>query len=105
VAQLGDSVAGYVCIGRTPMTQSTWHLYWICVRPAFQRGGVARRLQEFVERVIRARRGERLVVETSGRPDYAGARACYRALGYQPAGEIPDYYRPGDACLFYWKEL
>ena len=43
VAQLGETVVGYVCLGRTPMTQSTWHLYWICVSPAFQRQGVARR--------------------------------------------------------------
>jgi ribosomal protein S18 acetylase RimI-like enzyme len=104
-ALLGETPAGYVCIGRTPMTQSTWHLYWICVSPAFQRRGVARRLHEFAEEFIRSRAGKRVVVETSGRTDNSGSREFYRAIGYRVAGEIPDYYRPGDSCLFYWKEL
>jgi ribosomal protein S18 acetylase RimI-like enzyme len=105
VAESGGEPAGYICIGPTPLTQSTWHLYWICVRSVLVWRGIGRQLHDAAVQFIRARAGTRLVVETSGRADYAGARAFYRRLGYAQAGEIPDYYRPGDSCLYYWKAL
>src|SRR2546422_9934751 len=37
VAEVGGLARGYVCIGRTSFTLSTWHLYWICVHPDAQR--------------------------------------------------------------------
>jgi GNAT superfamily N-acetyltransferase len=91
--------------GPTPLTESTWHLYWLCVHPCFQCRGVARALQSALETAIRAHGGERIVVETGGRADYDPARAFYRAAGYRECGFIPDYYRPGDACFFYCKVL
>ena len=105
VAEIDNEPAGYICLGRTPMTQSTWHLYWICVRPAMQRRGVGRELHALAERFIRERSGKRIVLETSGRRDYEGSRQFYRNIGYTPAGEIRDYYGPGDSCLYYCKEL
>jgi ribosomal protein S18 acetylase RimI-like enzyme len=105
VAEMDNEPAAYICLGRTPMTKSTWHLYWICVRPARQRCGIGRMLHDFAEQFVRARFGQRIVLETSGRPDYAGSRQFYLAIGYRPAGEIRDYYGPGDSCLYYCKEL
>jgi len=105
VAEMDDQPAGYICLGRTPMTKSTWHLYWICVRPAMQRRGIGRALHDFAEHFVQARSGQRIVLETSGRPDYAGARQFYLSIGYRPAGEIRDYYGPGDSCLYYCKEF
>ena len=105
VADMENEPAGYICLGRTPMTQSTWHLYWICVRPALQRRGIGRALHGFAEQFIRARSGRRIVLETSGRADYAGSRQFYLTIGYRPAGEIRDYYGPGDSCLYYCKEF
>ena len=32
-AEVDGRFAGYVCVGPTPLTHSTWHLYWICVHP------------------------------------------------------------------------
>jgi len=105
VAETNKTVAGYVCIGRTPLTISTWHLYWIGVHPRAQRHGVGRALQTYIEDYIRGRQGTRVVVETSGRPDYEGSRSFYAAIGYQLAGRIADYYKPGDDCVFYYKVL
>jgi ribosomal protein S18 acetylase RimI-like enzyme len=101
----GTQLAGYCLAGPTPLTESTWHLYWLCVHPCFQCRGVARALQSALETAIRAHGGERIVVETGGRADYDPARAFYRAAGYRECGFIPDYYRPGDACFFYCKVL
>jgi ribosomal protein S18 acetylase RimI-like enzyme len=105
VAELEGCVCGYVCIGRTPLTRSTWHLYWICVHPRAQRCGIGRALQTRVEEFIRGRGGERIVVETSGRPDYERSRRFYERAGYRVAGRIPGYYKPGDDCVFHYKVL
>ena len=105
IAERDSTVAGYICAGATPLTRSTWHVYWLCVRPEVQRRGVGSALQRHVEQFIRSAGGERVVVETSGRPDYARARAFYEAAGYEIAGHIPEYYKSGDDCVFYWKLL
>jgi ribosomal protein S18 acetylase RimI-like enzyme len=105
VAELDSCVRGYACIGRTPLTRSTWHLYWICVHPRAQRCGIGRALQTRVEQFIRDRGGERVVVETSGRPDYERSRRFYERAGYLMAGRIPSYYKSGDDCIFYYKVL
>jgi ribosomal protein S18 acetylase RimI-like enzyme len=105
VAEVGGLARGYVCIGRTSFTLSTWHLYWICVHPDAQRCGIGRALQTAAERFMRDRGGERVVLETSGRPDYERSRRFYERAGYRVAGRIADYYKPGDDCVFYYKVL
>jgi ribosomal protein S18 acetylase RimI-like enzyme len=55
--------------------------------------------------MARERGARRVVVETSGRPDYARARRFYEASGYREVGRIADFYADGDSCVFYSKEL
>ncbi len=105
VAQMEGTARGYVCVGKTPLTSTTWHLYWICVHPETQGVGVGQALQAHAEAFIRSRGGERLVLETSGRADYARARRFYQNAGYVEVGHIPDFYRPGDDCILYCKVL
>lgn len=104
-AQEDQRLVGYCLAGPTPLTQSTWHLYWLCVHPAFQRRAVGRALQSALEDVVRASGGRRIVVETASRSDYDPARAFYHSTGYGECGRIADYYRPGDACVFFCKVL
>lgn len=104
-AEVAGEVCGYVCVGRTPMTDATWHLYWICTHPRAQKSGVGRALQIFAEDFVRECGGKRVVLETSGQPGYARVHEFYRKAGYREAGRIRDYYKPGDDCIFYYKEL
>lgn len=104
-ADEGGRVVGYVCLGRTPLTESTWYVYWLCVDPAVERRGIGRTLQEHAEVFVRTVGGHRMVLETSGRPDYHRARAFYQRLGYRLTGRIADFYRPGDDCLIYVKAI
>ena len=104
-AEEGGGLAGYVCGGSTPLTESTWHVYWICVHPTAQGRGIGRALTEHFEASVRSRGGRRIVVETSGRPDYERARGFYEAAGYRQVGHIPNYYRKGDDCVLYCKVL
>ena len=103
--EVDGAVRGYACIDRTPLTVSTWHLYWICVHPSAQQRGVGTALQRHIEDFIRSQAGERVVLETSGRPGYERTRRFYERAGYEPAGRIPDYYKAGDDCVFYFKAL
>lgn len=104
-AEIEGRVRGYVCLAQASLTQSSWYLYWICVHPAAQRQGVGRALQAKSEEFVRSQGGRRLVLETSGRPDYSSARRFYENVGYQRVGLIPDFYRPGDDCALYSKVL
>jgi uncharacterized protein len=103
VCEVEGDVKGYICVGPTSLTRGTWHLYWICVQPDARGTGVAWALQAHVEAFVRARAGERLVLETSGRADYARARRFYERAGYRAVGRIADFYRPGDDCVIYCK--
>lgn len=104
-AEAEGKLRGYVCIGRTPLTASTWHLYWIVVHPSAQRAGVGQALQARTEDYVRARGGERLVLETGGRADYERTRQFYLSAGYEQVGRITDYYKPGDDCVLFCKSL
>ena len=57
------------------------------------------------ERRIASQGGERVWVETGGKPLYAPTRAFYAACGYAVAGELRDYYARGDAKVVYVKHL
>jgi ribosomal protein S18 acetylase RimI-like enzyme len=105
VADVDGRGVGYVCVGRTPLTRSTWHLYWICVHPSAQGRGVGRCLQAAAEAFVIARGGERVLLETSGTPGYAAARVFYERAGYAVVGRVADFYRPGDDCIMYCKAL
>ena len=104
-AEQRGGVLGYVCVGKTPLTHGTWHEYWICVHPAAQHRGIGRKLQAHAEKFVRSRGGERLVLETSSRRTYARTRSFYRRCGYRVVGRIRDFYRPGDGCVVFCKEL
>ena len=65
--------------------------------------GVGQALERSVENSVRHMGGERLVLETSGRPDYERSRRFYERAGFTVHGRIPDFYKPGDDCIIYCK--
>lgn len=105
VVEIDGTARGYVCIGKTPLTKSTWHLYWICVHPAAQGAGAGRALQSYAEDFVRARGGERIVLETSGQEGYQRTRLFYQRAGYTEVGIIRDFYKSGDDCIIFCKEF
>lgn len=106
VADDGDTgVCGYICFGRTPMTERTYDLYWIVVHARVRGRGVARLLVQAMEGEVRSRGGGQIRVETSETDGYGSARAVYARLGYPEASRLPDFYSPGDALITYYKVL
>lgn len=94
---------GYVCYGPTPLTEGAMDLYWIAVHPGRHKRGCGKALVARVENELRKNKGRLLLIETSSREKYAPTRQFYLRLGYQEAGRIKDYYRPGDDRVIYCK--
>lgn len=96
---------GYLCYGRTPMTQSTYDLYWIATSPDFARSGVARGLVSTMESEI-AREGGGLVrVETGSREGHGAAVRFYDAVQFTRAAVLADFYAPGDDLIIYTRRV
>ena len=102
----GESkVWGYVCFGKTPLTESTYDLYWIAVDKAKHRSGVGRKILKFAEEEVARRGGKLLLAETSSMETYGGTIAFYEKSGYELVGKIIEYYKPGDDKLIFAKRL
>ena len=99
------SIAGYVCYGLTPLTESTYDLYWIAVSPHAQGGGYGRALLAFAEADIARRGGRLLLIETASHEAYGATIRFYERAGYALVSRIPDYYRHGDDKLTFGKVL
>jgi ribosomal protein S18 acetylase RimI-like enzyme len=101
----GFPVAGYVCFGRTPMTESTFDLYWVVCHAAARGRGVAGALFQAMERELSARGAGGVRIETGEKEGHGAARRLYLRHGYAEAGRLPDFYQPGDGLLIYYKRL
>ena len=100
-----SKVWGYVCFGPTPLTESTFDLYWIAVDKTKHRSGVGKKLLKFAEEEVIRRGGKLLLVETSSMETYGGTIAFYEKTGYELVGRIIEYYKPGDDKLVFAKRL
>lgn len=101
VVRRHGEIAGYTCWGHIDGTAASYDLYWIAVDPAAHRTGLGTALLRATEDAIRTMGGERIYVETSGRPDYAPTRAFYERSGYARVAHLPDFYGPQDDKLIY----
>ncbi|HTE51666.1 MAG TPA: GNAT family N-acetyltransferase [Kofleriaceae bacterium] len=101
----GRPAAGYICFGRTPMTSATYDLYWLVTHAQARGRGVASALVRSMEEELRRVRGQSVRVETSLKESYGAARSLYEKLGYPMLAQFPDFYRPGDDLLVYYKRL
>lgn len=105
VAEVGSSIAGYICYGPTPLTEGTWDIYWLAVAPTQQRQGIGKVLLTSAEGNIRETKGRLALIETSSKPEYEATRLFYRAQGYEMACRIADFYALGDDKLVFQKHL
>lgn len=104
VAEADGQAGGWICWGATPCTIGTWDMYWLAVDPARHGAGIGSRLVAEMERRL-AGIARLIVVETAGRPEYAGTRAFYEARGYRRVATVPEFYAPGDDQVVYVKSF
>lgn len=98
-----DKVAGYICYGKRPLTESTYDLYWIAVDPNIHGKGIGSKLIAFMENDIRERGGTLILIETSGKAAYENERRFYEKNCYKLQTVIKDFYRSGDDLVVYHK--
>ncbi len=98
-------VAGYVCYGKTPMTQATYDLYWVVSHAKARGKGIARCLIQAMEAALRDLGATAIRVETSSQDSYEAARRLYQRLEYPTAARFADFYHKGDDLIVYYKCL
>ncbi len=87
------------------MTEGTWNLYLITIRPDLQGQGRGTTLLRYVEQRLKSE-GERiLLVETSGLASFDRTRSFYRQCGFEEEARIRDFYAEGDDKIIYRKLL
>ncbi len=87
------------------MTNRTWILQLIAIRPDRQGQGRGATLLRYVEQTLTAHGRRMLLVETSGLPDFERTRAFYRKCGYEEEARIRDFYAAGDDKVVFRKVL
>ncbi len=105
VADQGNTVHGYICFGRIPMTDRCYDLYWIAVDPDQARQGLARSLLTHMEDAMRAQGGSRIYLDTSSTGPYEAAKFFYLKNGFTVACILADFYRRGDDKVIFQKDL
>lgn len=100
-----DRPIGYACYGPTPMTDSTWDLYWIATKSGTRGQGVGRALMALVEADVLDHGGRNVRIETSAKDAYGATRHFYERNAYRPVGQIANFYRPGDDLVILAKDL
>jgi D-alanine-D-alanine ligase len=103
-AEVEGRLVGWICWGPTPCTLGTYDLYWMAVEPGLQGSGIGSALLGEMERRLTGL-ARLIIIETTGRPDYAATRAFYQARGYRAAATIPDFYAPGDDQVVFVKAV
>jgi len=94
-----ETLLGYTCFGQTPMTESTYDLYWIVVDAAHRDKGIGHHLLQALYETL-THLGARLIrVETSSMESYRGSLRFYEKEGFTTVGRIPSFYKEGDDLI------
>ena len=100
-----EGLLGYICYGRTPLTDGVWDIYWLVVGGSYRRQGVAGVLLQIVEEELKVNGARTIIVETSSREDYEPARRFYEKSGFKKVCRIKDFYSAGNDKIVYEKRL
>ncbi|GAB1539010.1 GNAT family N-acetyltransferase [Scytonema sp. NUACC21] len=85
------------------MTEQTWNLQLIAIRPDHQGKGRGGKLMRYVEETLKARGGRMLLVETLA--SFDRTRAFYMKCGYEEEARIRDFYTAGADKIVFRKVL
>ncbi len=103
VYEEGSEIIGYHCTGKRPLTDAVYDLYWIVTNPDYENKGIGKTLIEHAENFVLKNKGRWILVETSSRDSYEGARNFYLRNNYSILSEINDFYSLGDRLIIFGK--
>lgn len=99
----GKKILGYYCVGKRPLTDAVYDLYWIVTNPDHPKRGIGKMLLEHAEQFVLSHNARWLLAETSTKASYAAARNFYLRNRYSIIAEINDFYSVGDNLIVFGK--
>ena len=99
--EVGGVEEGFAIFGRESCCDATVYMSWLCVNNSLRGMGLGKRLMAEVLRQSWENKARKLILQTSGRPQYEPTRAFYQKLGFSKEAEIADYYTDGESTFFY----
>ena len=100
-----DVAVGFAYTRPEELTQGTWNILALAVRPELQGQGCGTALVTGVEEHLRQRGQRMVIVETSSAHAYSTARRIYASLGYEEEARIRDFWDKGDDKIVFRKVL
>ncbi|MFA3782520.1 N-acetyltransferase family protein [Melioribacteraceae bacterium 4301-Me] len=100
-----DKVLGYYCIGKRPLTDGVYDLYWIVVEPSSRSRGIGKALLSHAEKFVKEKNGRWLLAETSSKESYSSTRTFYLRNKYSIVAEIKDFYTKNDNLIVFGKYI
>ncbi len=97
------NILGYYIIGKRPLTDGVYDLYWIVVNPDEQNKGIGQKLLNDAEKFVAEKEGRWLLAETSSKPQYEATRKFYFRNNFSIVSEIRDFYSLGDSLIVFGK--
>ncbi len=96
---------GYHCVGRRPLTDGVYDLYWIVVDPDSQKKGIGKILLDHAEEFVKEKKGRWVLAETSSKESYTKTRNFYLRNNYSIITQINDFYSLGESLITFGKYL
>lgn len=87
------------------LTDGTYNLLAIGVSQDTQRKGIASKMMNYIEQLLKQKDGRILIVETSSDDAQIGARNFYQKIGYTQAAVIKGFWKDGEDKIVFWKKL
>ncbi|HPN37110.1 MAG TPA: GNAT family N-acetyltransferase [Melioribacteraceae bacterium] len=103
VYEENEIILGYYVIGKRPLTDAVYDLYWIVVNPDEQNKGIGQKLLINAEEFVRKHNGRWMLAETSSKTQYEATRKFYFRNNYSIVSEIRDFYSIGDSLIVFGK--
>lgn len=100
-----DAVIGFAFCEPERLTDRTYNLLAIAVRPACQSQGIGSALVGALERRLCEMGARLLLVETSSLDPYEPTRRFYDRLAFTREARIRDFYADGEDKILFWKRL
>lgn len=100
----GDAI-GFCFASPEALTEGTWNMLAIAVLPEKQGGGTGSAIVAALENHLAERGNRLLIVDTSGKSEFAQTREFYRKNGYTEEARIRDFWAAGDDKIVFRKAL
>lgn len=103
--EINNQVVGFCYAVPEALTEGTWNLLAIAIKPSEQREGIGSALVAELEKLLRQRGHRILIVDTSGMDEFANARRFYARNSFTEEARIRDFWAAGDDKIVFWKAL